>query len=358
MKRIFLLCLSLITLAAVAQPPKRIAERKAAQESRTHNVATSGARYREFPVAPPMPEDVVWKRDVYRKLPLSNEHNAVLGYPMTPQPGSCNLFTYLMKSILRRQIKAYRYDINTGVEDFRADQEISAKKIMDDKNIFYEVKDGRMHVEDADLSVPDVRMYYIKESIYFDQHTSTFRTQVTALCPVIVRGDSEFGGADMEYPVCWISYADAEPYLSKLMLMESSLNNAATISAADYFTMNKYVGDIYRVVNLQDKMLLPTSASDSVTIKAQARVETELADFRKDIWKKDVAATALDTVKTVAVEQPKADKKKEKKSSSRLSRRRSSKSSRRSSSKPAKVKKQRKTSSKRSSGLSVRRQRH
>lgn len=295
MKRIILFIAVLMGLTASAQPPKRQAEAAAQQQQRTQN-APRGVSYRDFPVAAEMPTDVSWRRDIYRRLNLKQDRNASLYYPITPQEGRVNLFTYLMKLILRQQVTAYAYNVATGNEDFNRSNAISAKKIMDDHSIYYTVTDGRMRVDDADLSLTDVTRYYIKESVYYDQHTATFHTQVTALCPVLVRGDADFGGEETEYPLFWVKYSDAAPYLGKLMLMESSLNNASTISADDYFTMNRYAGDIYKVVNLQDRLLAETARTDTALKAAQNKIEQELTAFHNHVWAGD--SVKQDTAQT------------------------------------------------------------
>ena len=351
MKQIILFLVCLMSLTATAQPPKRQAEAAAQQRQRTQN-APLGVSYRDFPVAPEMPTDVSWRRDIYRRLNLKQDKNAPLYYPTTPQDGRMSLFTYLMKLILRRQITAYAYNVSTGSEDFNASNAISAKKIMDDHSIYYTVTNGRMRVDDADLSLPDVTRYYIKESVYYNQHTATFHTQVTALCPVLVRGDADFGGDDTEYPLFWVKYSEAAPYLGKLMLMESSLNNAATISADDYFTMNHYAGDIYKVVNLQDRLLAETARTDTALKAAQAKIEKELTDFHDHVWAGD--SVKRDTAQTDSLDGTQQ-------SSSRrrgLSGRRSSVANRRSSGANRRSSRRTAGSSNGNASFSVRRERH
>ena len=94
MKRYILLLIATFTIATLsAQPPKRRAE-DAARSAATRNAPT-GVSYRDFPTAQAMPQDVAWRRDLYRVLNLKKDANAVLYYPTTPQDGRVNLFTYL-----------------------------------------------------------------------------------------------------------------------------------------------------------------------------------------------------------------------------------------------------------------------
>lgn len=359
------------TLAAVAQPPAR---RKAAEnkEQTAAQSAPKGSAYRDFPTAAAMPEDVSWRRDIYRSLDLTKDANAPLYYPTTPTNGRENLFTYLFKLLLRGQVKAYDYKLD-GNEDFSEKNIVKAKELMDRYHIFYEQKDGKIRVTDSDLPSDEVKVYFIKESTYFDQHTATIRKKVTALCPVLKRGD-DFGGADSQYPMFWVKMDDVAPYLGKLMLMGSNLNNAAMMSADDFFTLNRYEGDIYKTVNLQDRILANYCTEDTAMKKEQARIEKELDDFDRHVWGKD--SVAPDTIRVTLVRDTTATvtKTPARRRTSSTSRRSSvsskSSSSSRSSSKSASSKststkkartpKTRKpsTSSRSGGGYSVRRERH
>lgn len=375
MKKIFALILLICALGQAsevsAQPPRRRAEQQQKQEQQQNS--PRGSSYREFPTAQSMPSDAAWRRDLYRTLDLTKDANAVLYYPTTPQDGRENLFTYLFKLLLRKQIKAYDYKLD-GNEDFSSKNEVTAKQLMDRYHIFYESKGDKVRVNDADLPSDEVKAYFIKESTYYDQHTASFRSQVTALCPVLKRGDSDFGGELAQYPMFWVKMQDVAPYLGKLMLMGSSLNNAATMSADDFFTMKCYKGDIYKAVNLQDRLLSNYCLDDSAMLKEQKRIEKQLTDVQEHVYGRDSAYYArlrADSLAQAEADSIAAAGKTTRRTSA--SRRSSSASSRRtrtasvSSSSSTKAPKQRKqrTSSKASrpksssgGGLSVRRQRH
>lgn len=348
----------MFTLTAVAQPARRRSEQTTQQTSTT----SKGSQYREFPTAAAMPQDAAWRRDLYRTLDLNKEENAVLYYPTTPVDGRENLFTHLFKLLLRGQIKAYDYKLD-GNEDFTEDNRVKAKELMDRYHIYYESNDGRMRVNDADLPSEEVTAYFIKESVYYDPHTATFRSQVSALCPVLQRGDSDFGGELAQYPMFWVKYADVAPFLGKLQLMSSSLNNAAMISADDFFTMNLYKGDIYKAVNLQDRLIATYCPDDSAIIREQQRIEKQLTDVQEHIYGRDSAYYAkllADSLAQVEADSLTALGKKSKTSrrSTTSSRRSSSSSSTTVSSSSSKKSKSSKTKSSSSSSLSVRRERH
>ena len=87
-----------------------------------------------------------------------------------------------------------------------------------------------------------------------------------------------------------MKYADVAPYLAKLTLNSSNYNNAAQISADDYFTTNQYEGKIYKTNNLQGRVLANYCKNDSDLVKEQKRIEKELLDVENHVWGRDSAA--------------------------------------------------------------------
>lgn len=316
---VLLLCF--FCLSTVAQPPARrkVEEKKEKQE--TKNV---GSSYRDFPVAQTMPEDAAWRRDVYRSLDLKRDANAVLYYPTTPQNGRMNLFTFLFKQLLRGQLKAYDYQLD-GNEDFSEANRVKAKELMDRYGIYYEAQDNKIRVNDADLPSNEVTVYFIKESVYYDQHTSSFRSKVVALCPVL-KGTGDFGEEEQK-PMFWVKYEDVASQLSKLMLMGSNYNNASVISANDYFTLNQYEGEIYKTTNLQDRVLQTEHDNDSTLKIAQKRVERQIVDFQDRMWGRDSVAMAKKAAEEALADSIAASEKKSKKTTSKKSSRRRGSSS-------------------------------
>ena len=50
--------------------------------------------------------------------------------------------------------------------------------------------------------------------------------------------NDDFGDVGNKYPLFWVKYDDLAPFLAKQQLMTSNVNNAAVMSAEDYFTKN------------------------------------------------------------------------------------------------------------------------
>lgn len=318
MKKIILL-LMLVGLAqgAFAQPEARRRAQQKAQNKSNANDMTTRAQIM-FPTAASMDEDVVWRRDIYRELDLNEDANAPLYYPVEPLGSQVNLFTYIFKLMMQGRIKAYQYKLD-GNESFNADDVVNPKTFLDNYHIYYE-KDaqGRTHLDNSDIPSKEVKSYYIKETTYYDQHTATFHTKVLALCPIMTR-DDDFGDGGNKYPLFWVKYDDLAPFLSKQQIMTSNLNNAATMSIDDYFLRNQYKGKIYKTNNMLCKTLAQYCSSDSAMSKEQKKIEAELAAFEKNLWGDQAKKDSLDSIAKLDKKNVKGVKKNRRSSSGKSS---------------------------------------
>lgn len=328
MKRVlFLLMITLVVGAVSAQPKARRQQQKKgkqaqqAQQQRTQNQGMSVRAMIQFPTAIDMPADVVWRRDIYRELDLNKDSNAGLYYPVEPMDRQVNLFTYIFKLALNNYIPVYEYRLD-GNEVFNDSSKVQMKTVLDNYHIFYEEKDGKVRVDNSDIPSAEVKMYYLKESAYYDQANATFHRKVLALCPVMVRED-DFGGEASKYPLFWVKYSELEPFLSRQTVMTSNLNNAATMSLDDYFTLNRYNGKIYKTNNMLGKTLAQYCPNDTALAKEQKRIEAELKAFEQNIFGDKARKDSLDSISKIDPKDYKALKKKAKaggKSSARKSR--------------------------------------
>lgn len=318
MKRLLsVMIIALVAVAATAQPKMRRSQAAAKNSQQTSGQMTRRAQLM-FPTAIDMPEDVVWRRDIYREIDLMKDANAGLYYPVEPIGKQLNLFTYIFKLALNGYIPVYEYRLD-GNEAFTDSAKVQIKTVLDNYHIFYETQNGKLRVDNSDIPSAEVKSYYLKESAYYDQANSSFHRKVIAICPVMMR-DDDFGGEPSKYPLFWVKYSDLEPFLSRQEVMTSNLNNAATMSLADFFTLNRYEGSIYKTNNMLGRTLAQYCTTDSAMTKEQKRIESELAKFEKSIFGDQERKDSLDSI---AKNDPKAIKAAQKaaKKSSRRSRR-------------------------------------
>lgn len=307
MKRLlFLLTIALMAGASVAQPPQRRAEQQTQQRNQQNAASTAMSMRAQisFPTAVEMPEEVVWRRDIYREISLEDDANGGLYYPVEPQGRQLNLFTYIFKLALNGYIPIYEYPTD-GSDVFTEATKVDMKTILDNYHILYEEQDGRIKVDNSDIPSSMVKKYYLKESAYYYQANSSFHIKVLALCPIMT---DDFGGETTQYPLFWVKYSDLEPYLNRQTVMASSMNNAAQVSMDDFFTLNMYRGKIYKTNNAQGKTLSQLCNGDETKMTAeQKRIEAELEGFKKTVFGDPAKRDSLDSL--AAQNDKKADKK-------------------------------------------------
>ena len=308
-----------LPLTMTAQPKqRRVQQAEVVPQQQKKKQSSSSMSLRaqiSFPTAVDVPEEVVWRRDIYRELDLMKNENAGLYYPVEPQGKEVNLFTYIFKLAQNGYIPVYEYPTD-GSDVFTEEAKVQMKTILDNYHIFYEEQDGKLKVDNSDIPSSEVKKYYLKESAYYDQANSSFHIKVLALCPVMMR-DDDFGGEATQYPLFWVKYSDLEPFLTRQTVMTSSLNNAATMSMDDYFTLNMYRGQIYKTNNAQGKTLVQLCEGDTAKLSAeQKRIEKELEAFRKNIFGDPAKKDSLDSLANINPQNVKAKQKAAKKSSS------------------------------------------
>ena len=344
MKKLLLLTMIMMMAGSALGQPQRSRVQPAEQKQKQNPSSAMSMRAQlTFPTAVEMPEEVVWRRDIYRELDLTEDANAGLYFPVEPQGRQLNLFTYIFKLAQNGYVPVYEYPTD-GSDNFSDEAKVEMQTILDNYHIFYEEQNGKLKVDNSDIPSAEVKKYYLKESAYYDQANSSFHIKVLALCPVMLRED-DFGGESTQYPLFWVKYADLEPFLNRQTVMASSLNNAATMSMADYFTLNSYKGKIYKTNNAQGKTLLQLCNGDADKLSAeQKRIEAELAAFHKTIFGDPAKRDSIGNVMAVNIKSAKSAKTKS--SSSRSSKAPKAKSS------------SSKSSGSSSARVTVRRQRH
>lgn len=306
--------ITLVAGTAFAQPKARRQQQAQQQKQQVQNQGMSMRARLMFPTAIDMPEDVVWRRDIYREIDLNQDANGGLYYPVEPIDKQLNLFTYVFKLALNGYIPVYEYRLD-GNELFTDSARVQMKTVLDNYHIYYEEKDGKLRVDNSDIPSAEVKLYYLKESAYYDQANSSFHRKVQAICPVMLRED-DFGGEASKYPLFWVKYSDLEPFLSRQNVMTSNLNNAATMSMDDYFTLNRYEGKIYKTNNMLGKTLAQYCPTDSALTKEQQKIEGELKAFEQNIFGDKHRKDSLDSIANVDPKDLKATKKASKKGKS------------------------------------------
>lgn len=244
------------------------------------------------------PQYVPWQHVVYRELDMNVGDNASLYYPVEPMDGMTNLFRVILEALCTGQLKAYEY--LDGREMFTEKYQINVETMLQRFEIPYQTQAAGAgktiyRVEEVDVPSNEVMSYYLKERWQYDLTGSRYQAQVLALCPVLHRM-GEFGGDAVPYPMCWINFEDLRPLLRGHMVMLDGMNNAPRLTMEEYFTLNKYKGDLYKVQNTRGLNLMQQYPDSASLAEARARIESELRGFKDSLWVREPTAAELDSI--------------------------------------------------------------
>ena len=247
-----------------------------------HLMAQNTLRQRiYYPAGVDMNEETVeWRKDVYREIILTEEANSGLFSPSDQEEQLTGLFANIFDQGIQGKIKMYKYEID-GNEKLTPRNEITIKNILDDYHITYTADStGLISINRNDVPYADITSYYIKESVYYDAVNSCFRTKVIALCPVMVLED-EFSDQPVRYPLFWVRYRDLQRRLSNVIFHPEPRNIALTMTMDDYFTLNCYKGEIYKVYNDQATTLAQTAKDDSSLSAEREKIKSGINEVIK-----------------------------------------------------------------------------
>lgn len=224
-----------------------------------------------------------WSRIIYRYLDLTKESNAPLYYPVTPENEKISLFTLLFNLLLEDKIAAYEY--LDGREDFTEEYRVDLQELLDRFGMYYEIADKKITVNNSDIPSNEVMGYYVKEAYYFDTSISAFQIKPVAISPILYRQDNY--NATTRYPLFWVLYEDIAPFLQRVPIMGSSHNNSISGSIDDFFRIRKYDGEIYKAQNPRNLTISQYTTTSEEMSAEQARIEQELINFEKNLWKQE-----------------------------------------------------------------------
>ena len=231
--------------------------------------------------------DLQWTKVVYRSLDLTKGKNPALYYPEEPNADGEDLFFIVMRLLANDEISAYEY--LDGREMFTDDYKIKVKEMLERFHIYHTEAKGsnekhpKYTIENSDIPANEILSYYIIEKWEFDTRSNAMKARVDAICPVLHRTD-EFGGEAVKYPMFWVKLNDIRPWMAQQYVFTDDDNNLPRYNLDDFFKLNMYTGDIYKVKNLRNLSLMQMYPDPDQLKMAQDSIEKRLRAFDKNLW--------------------------------------------------------------------------
>ncbi len=221
-------------------------------------------------------EHASWLRSIYRSIDLTSRANTPLYSPQVATEREGNLFAQIFLLYASGKIPVYEYI--DGTEQLDEAHLLSFKDFLERFHIDY--TEGRP----SDIPSSDVKSYYLKEVHLFDEGTSTYMTEVSALCPIL-SGIGDYG--ELRMPLFWVKYSDLLPYLQTQRIALSAQNGVRHSTLDDFFRLGLYEGEIIKADDLLGRTLMEEYPTLEAQKEAQKRIERELSDFQAQLYLPD-----------------------------------------------------------------------
>ena len=275
-----------MSLSAVAQVENAGTVRKRTEKEQNAKTSLTERLRNSSQTSDTHDADVTYMKEVYRNLDLGKVPNAALYYPEDVIDGQENLFRIIFRLVLNGQIPAYEY--LDGREIFTDEYKIKVGDALSRFDIYAQEvkgsteKNPKFIVEEADVPAGQVLNYYIIEKWEFDRRSSSMKTIVEAICPVLNKyGDY---GSETLYPMFWIKMDDLQPHLQQQYIAVNDDNNLPQYSLNDFFTLGLYDGEIYKTRNLRNLSMAQMYPDEDDRKKAQDSIDNQLRNYGKDLW--------------------------------------------------------------------------
>lgn len=280
------LIVAFATAGATAQVVKKNSDDRRDKKN-DGGVQITGRQQAFYEQREPSEADLQWTKVVYRSLDNTKGKNPALFYPEEPNEDGQSLFFIIMRLLANNQISAYEY--LDGREMFTDEYKIKVGEMLDRFHVLFSEAKGsteknpKYAIEDADIPGNEIMRYFIIEKWEFDTRTNAMRSRVDALCPVLYREDG-YGGEPIPFPMFWVKLNDIRPYIAQQYIFTDDDNNLSRYNLDDFFKLNMYTGDIYKVKSLQNKTLMQLYPDSTALKHAQDSIEERLHRFDKNLW--------------------------------------------------------------------------
>ncbi len=231
--------------------------------------------------------DKAWMRVIYRQLDLDRAENAPLYYPVDIVDGEENLFRIMMRLLMEDRIPAYEY--LDGREVFDSKYRVSVRDLLEKCYIPYSEAKGstekspKFIADEADIPSAEVLRYYVIEQWEFDRRNNQLHNNIIAICPVLMR-TGEYTSEPEPMPLFWVKYSDLRPHLLTRSIFMSDNNNLPSGNYDDFFTLNRYEGEIYKTRNLRNLTMAQLYPDPEARKAAQDSIQAVLDNFDKKLW--------------------------------------------------------------------------
>ncbi len=235
------------------------------------------AQHRVLEYQPIREADILWEKRLWRIVDVREKMNQSFTAPESP------LFKIIFENALAGELPVYSTENDRFTKRLPVEA-LQSKLFKTDTIITYNVETGEelIKVVQNEVSWEDVKRFRIKETWFFDAKTSTLRSRILGIAPLLEVRD-ENGDFKLEMPLFWVYYPSARELLAQHKAITHLDNWASTTTWEDVFEMRYFASSIVKENNVQDLRLEDTYSGLDLVMKAE-KIEDEMFNREHDMW--------------------------------------------------------------------------
>lgn len=221
--------------------------------------------------------DILWEKRLWRIVDVREKINQSFTAPESP------LFKIIFEAALAGELPVYSTENDRFTQRLRI-PEIQNKLFKTDTIVTMDVVSGdeKVVVVKNEVNWEDVKRFRIKETWFFDTNTSTLRSRIIGIAPLLEVRD-ENGDFKFEMPLFWVNYPTARGLLAKHKAITHLDNYASTMTWEDVFEMRCFASCIVKENNVGDLRLEDMYSGLDLVMQAQ-KINDELFNREHDLW--------------------------------------------------------------------------
>ncbi|MFN0175651.1 MAG: gliding motility protein GldN [Saprospiraceae bacterium] len=260
---------------AFAQDPEPVESLSPLDDITVREVVTDRA---VLPYQPIREADILWEKRIWRVVDVREKMNLPFAAPESP------LFKILADAAMAGDLSVYSTE-NDKFSKRLSPVEVRGLLFKLDTILVYEDMDGaeeKLKIVENETNWEDVKRFRIKESWFFDTKTSTLRSRILGIAPVIDVRDNE-GNFRFEKPLFWVYYPAARPVLARHKAITHGDNWTANTTWEDLFEKRYFASYITKENNGQDLRLQDMYSGLDLLMESD-KIKNELFAREHDMW--------------------------------------------------------------------------